>query len=138
MYRPLHVCRMWYAVRAMSASISRTTWTGRLAPPTPRGSEPRLPPAGTSWHLLSIREVAAACQLSEKAVRRAIDAGELPAVKLRSRLRVIPQDLAAWIASSRQSRRRGERDPRPHLGRRPPAGTFRALAQSESQRGFAL
>lgn len=44
-------------------------------------------------HLLSIKEIASVCQLSEKAVRRAIDDGELPAVKLRSRLRVTPQDF---------------------------------------------
>jgi excisionase family DNA binding protein len=80
--------------------------------------------------------VAAACQLSEKAVRRAIDAGELPAVKLRSRLRVMPQDLEAWIASCRQTGARRRPEVRPRLRRRPAAGTFRALVESE--RGFEL
>lgn len=85
------------------------------------------------WHLLSVRDVALACQLSEKAVRRAIDSGELAAVKLRSRLRVAPQDLEAWIASCRRTA-----TPRvvmrPALGRGPAAGTFRALVGSEVER----
>jgi excisionase family DNA binding protein len=87
-------------------------------------------------HLLSVKDVATACQLSEKAVRRAIDAGELPAVKLRSRLRVVPQDLEAWIASCRQKGRRRETQFRPRLGRRPAAGTFRGLV--DSNRGADL
>src|SRR5437588_13125033 len=100
----------------MSASVSRTSWTGGIAPPAlgvPDG--PRA-----SWHLLSVREVAAACQLSEKAVRRAIDAGELPAVKLRSRVRVTPKDLETWIESSRQRSQRPTLSPATSLPRRPP------------------
>ena len=88
-----------------------------------------------AWHLLSIKEIASACQLSEKAVRRAIDEGELPAVKLRSRLRVTPQDFEAWITAQRRQRAR-----RPELSlgspgaRRAPAGTFRALVQPDTGR----
>jgi excisionase family DNA binding protein len=85
------------------------------------------------WHLLSIREIAAACQLSEKAVRRAIDGGELPAVKLRSRLRVTPQDFEAWISAGRRTTPSSPPPPRRHAPRRAPAGTFRALAQSEAE-----
>ena len=109
----------------MSASRSRVTWTG--------ASTPRVPdaPRDSGWHLLSIREVAAACQLSEKAVRRAIDDGELPAVKLRSRLRVTPEDFKAWIAASRRGGARRTPPPRRRAPRRAPVGTFRSLVQSE-------
>lgn len=86
-------------------------------------------------HLLSIREIANACQLSEKAVRRAIEAGELPAVKLRSRLRVTPQDFESWIAPSRRHLPHSTVDLRPKLMRRAPAGTFRALIQDETEPG---
>lgn len=87
--------------------------------------------------LLSIKEIAGACQLSEKAVRRAIDDGELPAVKLRSRLRITPQDFETWIASSRRNRSRNGLDPRPRRSLRAPAGTFRSLIHGESDNGAA-
>ena len=51
---------------------------------------------------MTIKDVAAACKLSETAVRRAISDGELPAVKLRSRLRIMRTDFDGWIASQRQ------------------------------------
>lgn len=86
-------------------------------------------------HLLSIKEIAGACQLSEKAVRRAIDDGELPAMKLRSRLRVAPQDFEAWITSNRRNSSRAAFDPRPLTARRASAGTFRALIRSDVERG---
>jgi hypothetical protein len=39
----------------------------------------RLPDApNVGWHLLSIKEAAVACQLSEKAIRRAIEAASCP------------------------------------------------------------
>jgi len=47
--------------------------------------------------LLTIPEVAERCQLSERTVNRAILAGELRAFKLRSRWRIHPDDVAAWI-----------------------------------------
>jgi excisionase family DNA binding protein len=93
-------------------------------PGAPRSADP-------TWHLLSIKEVAAACQLSEKAVRRAIDDGELPAVKLRSRLRITPQDFESWIAASRRGAALPTPPPRRRAARRAPAGTFRSLVQSE-------
>jgi excisionase family DNA binding protein len=116
---------MWYAIGAMSTSTSRITWTGA---PAPRVADA---PSDPGWHLLSIREVAVACQLSDKAVRRAIDDGELPAVKLRSRLRVTPEDFQAWIAASRRGGARRTAPPRRRAPRRAPAGTFRSLMQSE-------
>jgi excisionase family DNA binding protein len=91
-----------------------------------------------SWHLLSIKEVAAACQLSEKAVRRAIDEGELPAVKLRSRLRVTPQDLDAWIASSRRHGGGERREPRRRVARPAAVGTFRFLVQADDERAVEI
>jgi excisionase family DNA binding protein len=87
--------------------------------------------------LMTIKQIAGACQLSEKAVRRAIDAGELTAVKLRSRLRVTPQDFDAWIRSSSRSSDRGQFAPPCRARRLAPTGTFRALIQSERQTGAA-
>lgn len=112
---------------------TRTTWTTAASPTlsvtVEAGSSAER---GTGWRLLSIKDVAAACRLSEKAVRRAIVEGELPAVKLRSRLRVTPEDFAAWIEASRGATVQTEaaaplRRRKPH-----PAGTFRALLQSDS------
>ena len=118
--------------------LLRTTWTpGPRSMIVPLASEPASPlhAEPSTWHLLSIKEIASACQLSEKAVRRAIDDGELPAVKLRSRLRVTPQDFEAWVAGrQRQRRSRSERSAAPRLPRRAPLGTFRALAQTEPDR----
>ena len=84
--------------------------------------------------LLTVKDVAGACQLSEKAVRRAIDAGELPAVMLRSRLRIRPEDLDAWITSSLRRGRAGAEPaarPGPRARRPAAAGTFRALLHDE-------
>jgi excisionase family DNA binding protein len=53
---------------------------------------------------LTIKQIAGACQLSEKAVRRAIDDGELTAIKLRSRLRVAPHDFDAWVRELRETK----------------------------------
>ncbi len=86
-------------------------------------------------HLLSIKEIAGACQLSEKAVRRAIDDGELPAVKLRSRLRITPQDFETWIASSRRKPQQERTRPAPRRSLRAPAGIFRSLIHGESDNG---
>jgi excisionase family DNA binding protein len=86
--------------------------------------------------LLTIKDIAAACKLSEIAVRRAIADGELPAVKLRSRMRITREDFNAWITSQRHTPARPETRLRPVMRGRPsaPAGTFRALAQAEAAR----
>lgn len=100
---------------------------------------PRLGENGADdWHLLSIKELANACRLSEKAIRRAIDDGELPAVKLRSRLRITPQDLEAWIASGRRGNPEAPPLTRARVVRRPPTGAFRAMVQRGSEHGFEL
>ena len=96
-------------------------------------------PTDENWHLLSVREVAYTCRLSEKAVRRAIDDGELPAVKLRSRLRITPQDLANWIASGRRTSEAVPLEQPARPRRRPlPSGTFRAMAQRADHPGLEL
>jgi excisionase family DNA binding protein len=51
--------------------------------------------------MLSVDQVADVVQLSAEAVRCAIRSGELPASKIRRRLRVKPSDLAAWIDATR-------------------------------------
>ena len=86
--------------------------------------------------LLTIKDIAVACKLSETAVRRAIADGELSAVKLRSRMRVTRQDFNAWIASQRQTPVRPIAPLRTAArpGRPAPAGSFRALAQAEAAR----
>jgi excisionase family DNA binding protein len=94
--------------------------------------------AAPGARLLTIKEIADVCQLSEKAVRRAIDDGELVAVKLRSRLRVTPEDFEAWITAQRQQRfhaTQPARAPRPR--RRAPAGTFRALVHGATEPGLS-
>jgi excisionase family DNA binding protein len=114
---------------------TRTTWTPTATPALSVKVEARA--AGeqeAAWHLLSIKDVAAACRLSEKAVRRAIDDGELPAVKLRSRLRISPADLAAWIESGRRDSARPDTTPRARTRRPHPAATFRALLQADANR----
>jgi len=50
---------------------------------------------------LSVKEAAEIVGLSEKAIRRAIDDGELPASKPRGRIRIKRTDLDAWIEASR-------------------------------------
>lgn len=57
--------------------------------------------------LLSPSEVAEYCGLNYRTVLRAIEAGELPASRLCSRLRVSRYDMLAWIHA-------GEVRPRPH------------------------
>ena len=86
--------------------------------------------------LLTIPEVAETCQLSEKAIRRAIDRGQLKAFKLCSRLRISQADMREWIASQRQPVLTPEHPhpsaaPTTERRRRtspaPPAGSFRAM-----------
>jgi len=117
---------MWY-------DTSVVTDSGASTVPATGGETLSAREADESWHLLSVTEIAKVCRLSEKAVRRAIDDGELPAIKLRSRLRVTPQDFETWISASR---RRGSRPMVPHrqrAQRRAPVGTLRSLVESEAE-----
>ena len=61
--------------------------------------------------LLCVTEVAKATGLSPNAVYRAIWDGELPASKLRGRLRVQIADLDAWIDSNLVAARAGQHEP---------------------------
>ena len=60
--------------------------------PAVRGSE--------NERLMTVKEVADLVQLHEKVIRRAIEAGELPAVKIRSRVRIRRAAVDAWLAAS--------------------------------------
>ncbi len=86
--------------------------------------------------LLTIKDVAAACKLSETAVRRAITDGELPAIKLRSRMRITRQDFNAWITSQRQTPARPDTPLRvtPRTQRPAATGSFRALVHADATR----
>ena len=53
-----------------------------------------------SEHLLTVADVAERCRLSAKAVRGAINRGELRASKLCDRWRVLPADFREWLAAS--------------------------------------
>jgi excisionase family DNA binding protein len=123
-------------------TVTQTTWTPASATairfparpaPSPRAAAPEPSAAET---LMTLKDVAAACKLSETAIRRAISEGELPAVKLRSRLRIVRQDYDHWIAGQRQARASRATAPadRPRLRRRAAAGSFRALAHADLER----
>jgi excisionase family DNA binding protein len=53
-------------------------------------------------HLLTVAETAERLSVSERTVRRLIEAGLLPAIQLRSRgaVRVSPDELEEWLADS--------------------------------------
>lgn len=57
------------------------------------------PPAAVSF--MTVAHVAEAVALHPKVVRRAIRAGELRAVKLRTRIRIRVSDFEAWLEASR-------------------------------------
>lgn len=105
------------------------TIAARPQPANPDISEDRIPvPA-----FMTIRDVADTCQLSDKAVRRAIADGELVAIKVRSRLRIERTAFDAWITSNRQAVTRHAALPRPSVrpSRQPRAGTFRKLISTD-------
>lgn len=54
-----------------------------------------------SDNLLTAAQTAERVGLSTKAVRRAIERGELPASKLCGRIRVRPADVDSWIEANR-------------------------------------
>ena len=126
-------------------TLTQTSWT--FTSPAPQQQVARaltvpVPASGSAAAdaLMTVKDVAVACQLSETAVRRAIADGELPAIKLRSRMRVARTDFDAWLTSQRHTPVHGVPATLPgRRGRRPaPAGTFRALAQAEPVRATPL
>ena len=52
-----------------------------------------------SLELLTVRNVSDRTGLSESTIRTAVNKGELLAKKYKSRIRIRPADLAAWIDS---------------------------------------
>jgi excisionase family DNA binding protein len=136
----------------VAMTVTQTIWTPTSGTPTrvPMRAEPRqraaasAPPASET--LMTIKDVADACKLSETAIRRAVSEGELPAVKLRSRLRITPQAFDAWITAQRQPTTRlptppraGRLATRPATRRTPAPGTFRAQIHADADRkGRAL
>jgi excisionase family DNA binding protein len=122
-------------------TLTQTSWTFTSPAPQRQVIRAVAVPAPTSSSaaadgLMTVKDVAVACQLSETAVRRAIADGELPAVKLRSRMRIVRAEFDTWLSSQRHAPTHGRPSPQPVLrGRRPaPVGTFRALAQAEPVR----
>ena len=121
-------------------TVTQTIWTSTSATAIPTGpqrtrraapSEPN--PAET---LMTIKDVADACKLSETAVRRAVHDGQLQSLKLRSRLRITRQDFDAWILEQRQPHavRPTTATNQPRQRRQPAAGGFRALAHADLDR----
>jgi len=51
--------------------------------------------------MLDIVDVAETCRVSEKTVRRWIQAGDLPAAKLGNQWRILPRDLQDFIRDRR-------------------------------------
>jgi excisionase family DNA binding protein len=124
-------------------TVTQTIWTPTSGTPTriPMRAAPsrRLaasaaPPASET--LLTIKDVADACQLSETAVRRAVHDGQLQSVKLRSRVRITRQDFDKWILGQRQpsTARRAVAANQARPRRRPATGSFRALAHADLDR----
>lgn len=80
--------------------------------------------------LLSPREVAAYTHLSYKTVLQAIEAGELPASRLRGRLRISRYDMLGWIHDN-QVRPKIRPRYQATLKRRTQHGSLRALLDTE-------
>ena len=122
-------------------TVTQTIWTPGSGTPTrvPMPAEPRRRPAASeraSEMLMTIKDVADACKLSETAIRRAISQGELPAAKLRSRVRITRSDFDSWITSQRQAPADTTAPPRsaPRTRRPAPTGSFRALVHTDVAR----
>jgi excisionase family DNA binding protein len=118
-------------------TVTHTFWTSASPASFRVAARPltaRAQVASAGEVLLTVKDVAAACKLSETAVRRAIADGELRAVKLRSRMRITPEDFNAWITSQRQTPLRPLAPPRSaaRAGRPAPAGSFRALVHADA------
>jgi excisionase family DNA binding protein len=60
---------------------------------------------------LTVQQAAERVGLKHLAIRRAIQRGELPAVKLCSRIRISPDDLSEWVTRNRVAQCDLESDP---------------------------
>jgi len=82
--------------------------------------------------LLSIPQVAELCGLSDRSINRAILDGELRGVKLRSRWRIHPDDLAEWVQSSVSDQPVAGQRPSPRaIHRHAPAHSLRRLFEED-------
>jgi excisionase family DNA binding protein len=113
-------------------TVTQTSWTPTTAATLRipfRASVPRLDQPATRTAMLTVPEVAAACQISQSSVRRAITDGELRAVKLRSRVRIPREAFDAWLSQHQRppsGTRQRPAPPRPaRLGARNRAKTSR-------------
>ena len=61
---------------------------------------PRIAPARTPV-LLTVADVAEQLQFSTRTIRRMIDRGEIPFIRIGRQMRVAPNDLAAFVHGSR-------------------------------------
>ena len=55
-------------------------------------------------HLLTLREVAALCQLDERTIRRWIVSKGFPCVRLGTRLRFSQRDVLRWVSAREEGR----------------------------------
>ncbi len=87
--------------------------------------------------MLAPAEVAARCGLSRRAVYDAIRRGELPAVRLCSRLRVTPAAFAAWLQENTVTVDGPADTARDSAPPRPAESTFRGLLRNQASGGSA-
>jgi excisionase family DNA binding protein len=124
-------------------TVTQTSWTATTAAtlripfraPAPARHQPAARTA-----MLTVPEVAAACQISQSSVRRAIADGELRAVKLRSRVRIPRDAFDAWLSQHQRSPSGTRQRPAPRPARRTkprtefPPGSFREMARFGADR----
>jgi excisionase family DNA binding protein len=125
-------------------TVTQTSWipmtAATLRVPVRAGGTRRSQGAGSTT-MLTVPEVAAACQISQSSVRRAIADGELRAVKLRSRVRIPREAFDAWLSQHQRppsGTRQRPAPPRPGLRAKPrrdfPPGSFREMARFGADR----
>jgi excisionase family DNA binding protein len=125
-------------------TVTQTSWTPTTAAtlriPVRAPAPARHQPAARTA-MLTVPEVAAACQISQSSVRRAIADGELRAVKLRSRVRIPGDAFDAWLSQHQRSpsgTRQRPAPPRPARRTKPrtefPPGSFREMARFGADR----
>jgi excisionase family DNA binding protein len=125
-------------------TVTQTSWipmsATTLRVPVRAGGTRRSHGAGSTT-MLTVPEVAAACQISQSSVRRAIADGELGAVKLRSRVRIPREAFDAWLTQHQRppsGRRQRPAPPRSARRAKPrtdfPPGSVREMARFGADR----
>jgi excisionase family DNA binding protein len=125
-------------------TVTQTSWTPTTAAalripfraPAPARHQPAARTA-----MLTVPEVAAACQISQSSVRRAIADGELCVVKLRSRVRIPREAFDAWLSQHQRppsGTQQRAAPPRPAPRTEPRTdftpGSFREMARFDADR----